>query len=301
MTVRHSYSKPIVKLKIIFTLKEFIMKLSGAIIGLLLFVCIANGQLVNPDFEEWNGNDPVGWFTYNFITEAVESSDNAQSGDHAARLMITEMFEVSPVMQTIGAATLEDTITLDVYYASLTEGVELNLAVAAFLNGQPVGGTDESTMDANPHYQLLALEWETMVDNVDSILVVVSLQSEEQPMIGSVLVDNVILHGVTALGVDDKPAGSAASWQLDAAYPNPFNSSTTIGFSVPDLAHVELAVYDLLGQKVITLADGIYTPGSYREIWDGSRNDGSVLPTGAYLVQLTGCKRILQTRIVLLK
>jgi len=120
-------------------------------------------------------------------------------------------------------------------------------------------------------------------------------------MVGSVLVDNVVLQGVNLLSVQAEPAEPVMDWRLEAAYPNPFNSFTIIGFSVPDFAPVELAVYDLLGQKVITLANGIYTPGSYREIWDGSRNDGSALPTGAYLVQLTGGRRILQTRIVFLK
>ncbi len=277
------------------------MKFFGTIVGLLLFTCLAYGQLINPDFEEWDGNDPVGWTTYNILVEAVEPSDNAYSGNFAARLMITEDFEVSPLMQTTGAVELDDAVTLSVNFAALTEGVELSVTLGAFVNGQPVDGAGESTMEANPQYQLFSLEWAPMVDRADSILVMISLQSDEEPMAGTVLVDNVVMQGVNPLAVQSEPVEPVLEWRLDGAFPNPFNSTTTISFSIPEFGPVELAAYNLLGQRVVTITDGIHAPGSYRQVWNGTDDRGAVLPTGVYLVQLTASGRIIQTRVVLLK
>ncbi len=277
------------------------MKLIAIFLGLMLSFSLCYSQLINPDFEEWEGNDPVGWFTYNIIVEAVEPSDNAQSGNHSARLMIAEMYEASPVMQTIGPAAIEDMVTLDIYYASLTEGAELTVALVAYLNWQVVGGARESTVEVNPQYQLISLEWEPMVDNVDTIQVMIVLETEDQPMIGSVLVDNVVLQGVNLLSVQAEPAESVVDWRLEPAYPNPFNAATTIGFTAPLAGLVELAVYDLAGRRVTTLAKGIYAPGSYRITWNGADDSGSVLPAGVYLVRLTGSKKALYTRVVLIK
>jgi len=91
------------------------------------------------------------------------------------------------------------------------------------------------------------------------------------------------------------------SWQLDAAYPNPFNASTTIGFTVPLAGLVELAVYDLAGRRVATLANGIYAPGSYRAMWDGTGDLGRGIGSGVYIVQLTASGHSYQTRTVLIK
>ena len=66
-------------------------------------------------------------------------------------------------------------------------------------------------------------------------------------------------------------------YSLAQNYPNPFNPATNINFSVGKLSHVELTVYNVLGQKVATLVDQRMQPGSYRIAWDAA-----AMPSGLY-------------------
>lgn len=69
--------------------------------------------------------------------------------------------------------------------------------------------------------------------------------------------------------------------RLLSAYPNPFNAATVIPFEVAVQGDVRLAVYNVLGQRVVTLLHQSMSSGSYRAMWDA----GSA-PSGIYLVRL---------------
>lgn len=69
-------------------------------------------------------------------------------------------------------------------------------------------------------------------------------------------------------------------------YPNPFNPNTRMCFEIPCRSHVSLVVYNMLGQKVRTLADEVRSAGSYVVEWDGRNDAGKTLSTGIYLYRL---------------
>jgi hypothetical protein len=71
------------------------------------------------------------------------------------------------------------------------------------------------------------------------------------------------------------------TFALDASYPNPFNPSATIRYSLPVAANVSLRVYDVLGQEVARLAEGMQAPGVKE-----ARFDGSALPSGIYFYRM---------------
>ena len=71
------------------------------------------------------------------------------------------------------------------------------------------------------------------------------------------------------------------SYNLLTSYPNPFNPSTTISFSVPSFDKVSINVYDLKGSLVTTLVDDYYHSGNHTINWDGS--DYS---SGNYIVKM---------------
>src|SRR3990172_673622 len=68
---------------------------------------------------------------------------------------------------------------------------------------------------------------------------------------------------------------------LSNNYPNPFNPTTTIHYSVPVKAKVRVAVYSLLGQRISTLVETVAEPGEYQVIFDASR-----LSSGIYLYKM---------------
>jgi hypothetical protein len=65
-------------------------------------------------------------------------------------------------------------------------------------------------------------------------------------------------------------------------YPNPFNPVTTIVYEIPFSAHVQLSIYNMLGQKVSTLVNESKKRGTYRVQFDGSRHS-----SGVYFYRLT--------------
>ena len=65
-------------------------------------------------------------------------------------------------------------------------------------------------------------------------------------------------------------------------YPNPFNPVTMISYQLPKTSHVELSVYNLLGEKVIALVSEKQQPGQHQVKWDATG-----FPSGIYYYSLT--------------
>jgi hypothetical protein len=74
---------------------------------------------------------------------------------------------------------------------------------------------------------------------------------------------------------------------LDRNYPNPFNPSTTIRFSLDEATTIDLAVYTMLGQRVATLVNGEALAGSQQVTWNGTDDAGNALPSGMYIYRLS--------------
>jgi parallel beta-helix repeat protein len=73
---------------------------------------------------------------------------------------------------------------------------------------------------------------------------------------------------------------------LHKNYPNPFNPVTTISYDLAKDVYVELAVYNILGGKVITLVNGNQPAGSYQLEWDGRDSRGLIVSSGMYLLRI---------------
>ncbi len=77
-------------------------------------------------------------------------------------------------------------------------------------------------------------------------------------------------------------SSTPSSFVLGQNYPNPFNPSTTISFSLTKADRVTLRIYNLLGQEVATLMDGLQNAGSYKVTFDASK-----LASGVYIYRLS--------------
>jgi hypothetical protein len=81
-----------------------------------------------------------------------------------------------------------------------------------------------------------------------------------------------------------------------AAYPNPFNPTTTLRFTLPAAADVRLEVFDLLGRRVATLVDGPLDAGTHAVPFDAAH-----LPSGTYLYRMQAGGAVLTQRMTLVK
>ncbi len=91
------------------------------------------------------------------------------------------------------------------------------------------------------------------------------------------------------------------SYSLSNAYPNPFNLSTTISYSLERRGYVELSVYNLLGQRVKALVSDEVSAGEHSVIWNGTDFGGEVVASGVYIYQLKTREFTDSKKLVLLK
>jgi hypothetical protein len=85
------------------------------------------------------------------------------------------------------------------------------------------------------------------------------------------------------------------------AYPNPFNLATTIQFAIPFSEKVKIDVYNVSGQRVITLADGVFIAGTHQVVWNARSDGGAAASSGVYLFKIEAGKRTKIGKLLLLK
>jgi hypothetical protein len=69
-------------------------------------------------------------------------------------------------------------------------------------------------------------------------------------------------------------------------YPNPFNPSTTINYSLPESGQVSLTVYNMTGRTIKTLVNGVQNAGEYSYVFETLDANGNQLPSGLYMCRL---------------
>ncbi len=84
-------------------------------------------------------------------------------------------------------------------------------------------------------------------------------------------------------------------------YPNPFNLSTTISFTLPSSGFASLVIYNIMGQEVRELINDTMTQGIHSVTWDGRDYSGSMVSSGIYISQLKMDKYNAAGRMLLLK
>jgi len=87
-----------------------------------------------------------------------------------------------------------------------------------------------------------------------------------------------------------------AEFGLSAAYPNPFNPSTTLDFSTIEAGYASVKVYNLMGQVVGVLLDGIVEPNTYSLTWDANN-----FSSGVYIIKAESASQVSTQKIMLLK
>ena len=86
-----------------------------------------------------------------------------------------------------------------------------------------------------------------------------------------------------------------------SCYPNPFNPSTTIVFTLPETAPTQLAVFDVRGRRIALLCQETLPAGKHEIRWNGQDDDGRSVAAGVYFSRLTAGDRTLTQRMALLK
>jgi len=136
--------------------------------------------------------------------------------------------------------------------------------------------------------------------------VTASLDGYEQDTVIDVLVEeDQITSGVDftlypSVGLEDKPLSSKIT--LIGNYPNPFNTETTITFSLAEnTGNTELSIYNISGRKVITLINKELSAGKHSFIWKGNNENNKQVPGGIYFYKLKSGKFASTKKMILMK
>ncbi len=102
-----------------------------------------------------------------------------------------------------------------------------------------------------------------------------------------------ILQGAAVMVEDlettsiDEPVELPHDFNLSQNYPNPFNAGTIINYVLERDSRVEISVYDILGQEIVTLIDEEKSAGQHQATWSGIDSDGKSVASGVYFYKLT--------------
>jgi hypothetical protein len=99
-----------------------------------------------------------------------------------------------------------------------------------------------------------------------------------------------------ASDIRENPEAVPNSFCVRQNYPNPFNSSTVIRYDLPDQATVTIKIYNILGQVIATLADGIQPAGRHSVIWNADNS-----PSGVYFCQIQTGEYLVTRKMMLIK
>jgi glutamine cyclotransferase len=97
----------------------------------------------------------------------------------------------------------------------------------------------------------------------------------------------------------DVPAATAL--QLHPNYPNPFNPTTTLAFTLPTAQRVRLCVYGLNGIRIKTLVAGTRPAGTYSVTWHGTDDHGRAVASGTYIYRLEAGGSAVSRRMMLVR
>ena len=93
----------------------------------------------------------------------------------------------------------------------------------------------------------------------------------------------------------------AAAFELHPNYPNPFNPTTTIVFSLPRTQQVRMCIYGLNGIRVNTLVNEVREAGTYSVTWNGTDDNGRAVASGTYIYRLEAGEYVESRRMVLVR
>ena len=112
----------------------------------------------------------------------------------------------------------------------------------------------------------------------------------------AISVNEIEIYGIPTIVDSNDRNILPAEYFLSQNYPNPFNTSTVIRFSIPKVSEVNLTVYNILGQKILTIINRELSIGIYNVKFDASK-----FSSGIYFYTLKAGDYLLTKKMILLK
>ena len=132
-----------------------------------------------------------------------------------------------------------------------------------------------------------------LYDNSTNTVYIASSNPELPPLFNN---DFHIIAELFSLPLSVDGIDLPVTFNITEIYPNPFNSSTKISYSVPSTSNIQVSVFNILGQEIMKLLDLEQLPGYYNINWDASE-----VPSGFYIIRLENNINTISKKVLLVK
>jgi len=208
---------------------------------------------------------------------------------------------MAPMTYYLNSQTWEDAQTVNV--ANHVENIDLDLNYTTTDGINQVNGN--ITVDGRQALANVSIAVKNNEGNIvafartneDGDFTLANVPAENVQIIASILgyqsiLDNISVNGdqnvtytMTTVLANDNTTTTPVKAQINN-YPNPFNPSTTIAFTLAKEEHVSLDIYNIKGQKVKTFFNEKMTQGSHQVIWNGKDNNNKDVTSGIYFAKI---------------
>jgi len=275
------------------TIKKQIMKAFYLTILCVFITVLAQAQIPNPSFETWSNGSPTGWTANNGSGDSlVVISTNAHAGQYAADMKVNTIQDntFGSVLQTTGVSqngffpvNSPPGALYGWYISNLLTGDIMAITSYAQAAVQEYAGTIIMDIpNSTTVYKQFAFNYEYPVGAAaDSVSIAFQ-------MVNSYASN---LNGSSYFIIDDLSFGPVVTGEaqlsetpvLEECTPNPTSSNVNVIYSLNATGTVSMALYDLMGRRVMNLLDNTeQTQGRYK-----IPTDVSALPGGVYCCTLT--------------
>jgi hypothetical protein len=234
-------------------------------------------------------------------------SDIWEAGPTTPRIMnlaasdITE-FSVAVTAPAGNRGPADTTIAYDVTVKNNGNGVDMIKFTLASKLGWTFTGWDSTgsyfNAEETKHYTVTVKIPPLLLTGVEDTLTVTATSRFKPTVLDFKKIVTVVDNET---GVDETNYTVPGRFSLNQNFPNPFNPETVISFNLQQSTNVTLAVYDILGRKVTTLADGYLAAGEYQYRWSGADDNNTQVSSGVYFYRLTAGETNLTRKMALLK
>lgn len=251
------------------------------------YIAVANGVLDPTAFAD-NPDGISTAFGLIIIPDARQTAENAADVDFAVLHGATDAPAVDVRLADGGAVLVPDAAYSDVSGYISVPPASYNVDIT--LPG------DANAVVASYDIDVTSLQGGSAVLLASGFLSPAANNSGEAFGVLVVLADGTAFLAPTSTNIDENIGGLPNEFELKGNYPNPFNPTTNIQYSVPSNADVRLAVYDMLGREVAVLVNGVRTAGNYNVNFDATN-----LSSGVYLYRLQAGNFVQTQKMMLVK
>ncbi len=252
-------------------------------------------------FSDLGETEPVAWVISSTEGSSVEIIDDASDDDERALAFTVSWNETTNWYENEAVNAPMNVVEGETYRASVWLKADEDGRIARFYASMPASGGYERARGWDTPETTLSTEWErhdftytaTAAQEENGMRLGVEINSEENDG-GTIYIDDIVLEKEEA--TSNEPGEQPLSFSLEQNYPNPFNPTTTISYTLPEAVDVRLDVFNVLGQRVMTLVNETQSAGVKQVSFDASN-----LASGVYMYRIQTDNFVQSRRMTLIK